>query len=366
MYDPASPNSYRDIKVTRWKRAREGELANDVARALAAAAGASPSPFALPELTLPVGSTFVAPDSQPDALSGGASGGGVDVLPLSLSAEELHQRRVRQSAALGITTAVKLARDELEAEYKARVAAGMDRKGRIGQKLGKLMEVAVSKTNNNNDDKSNDANANSNENSTTANSDDTRSLGDGGVAASEVLPPSAPVSSAPLVFKRADLAAGGYVVKEDRGAADKRRSMRGKPSSTILIRFVRDGPPPEVFDDDNSNSGGGAVRNAFLESIQDHCGRCGVVRSMRHVLLSDEGRRAIRARLLDTGAADIDARLAQEAVRVLVRFDTVANGFMALESLQQHFPNWDVCFFPTQLFDAGALGPAEGEPLCNS
>ncbi|KAF8286401.1 hypothetical protein TcYC6_0027180 [Trypanosoma cruzi] len=265
---------------------------------------------------------------------------------------------------VGHHTAMNLEREELEAAHKARVAAGMDRRGRIGQKLGKLMSVAATR-----------------ENATKTNTTSDH-VGDGiNTSGGEMTPAtttttstttSLPGITAPLVFQRSELAAGGYVVREDVGALEKRKTHYGKPSSTILIRFVRDGPPVEVFDDtSNKNVSGGMLRNAFLENIQDLCGQCGVVRSLRYVVLDDEKRAALRARLenereeVSAASADVETRLSREMIRVLVRFDTVANAFKALEMLQQrHGSNWDVCFFSTQLFDAGALGPAEGESLC--
>ncbi|KAF5221912.1 hypothetical protein ECC02_005079 [Trypanosoma cruzi] len=355
MYDPAAPNNYRDVKVMWWKRAREDERKNDISRSLAAAAEAGSSPFDMPDMMR------MAPR---DELAYDILGGSGDTMSLHLSAEELHQRRVRQSAALGITTAMNLEREELEAAHKARVAAGMDRRGRIGQKLGKLMSVAATR-----------------ENATKTNTTSDH-VGDGiNTSGGEMTPAtttttstttSLPGITAPLVFQRSELAAGGYVVREDVGALEKRKTHYGKPSSTILIRFVRDGPPVEVFDDtSNKNVSGGMLRNAFLENIQDLCGQCGVVRSLRYVVLDDEKRAALRARLenereeVSAASADVETRLSREMIRVLVRFDTVANAFKALEMLQQrHGSNWDVCFFSTQLFDAGALGPAEGESLC--
>ncbi|KAF8290074.1 hypothetical protein TcBrA4_0133160 [Trypanosoma cruzi] len=355
MYDPAAPNNYRDVKVMWWKRAREDERKNDISRSLAAAAEAGSSPFDMPDMMR------MAPK---DELAYDILGGGGETMSLHLSAEELHQRRVRQSAALGITTAMNLEREELEAAHKARVAAGMDRKGRIGQKLGKLLSVAATrenatKTNTTSDHVGVGINTSGGEMTpatTTATSTTT----------------SLPGITAPLVFQRSELAAGGYVVREDVGALEKRKTHYGKPSSTILIRFVRDGPPVEVFDDtSNKNVGSGTLRNAFLENIQDLCGQCGVVRSLRYMVLDDEKRAALRARLenereeVSVASADVETRLAREMIRVLVRFDTVANAFKALEMLQQrHGSNWDVCFFSTQLFDVGALGPAEGESLC--
>ncbi|RNF04257.1 hypothetical protein TraAM80_05393 [Trypanosoma rangeli] len=356
MYDPAAANNYRDFKVMRWKRAREEEQKNDISRSLAAAAGMGPSPFEMPEMM----STTAR-----DEFAYGILGGGGDTMQFHLSAEELHQRRVRQSAALGITTAMKLERDELEAAHKARVAAGMDRKGRIGQKLGKLMSAAATKGN------TTDTNAIAD----SAGTGKSTSGGDTTPAPGTSTPTSTMLlagSSAQLVFQRSELAAGGYVVREDVGTLDKRRMHRGKPSSTILIRFVRDGPPVEMFDDTaNGDSDNTAMRNAFLENIQCLCGQCGVVRSVRYVVLSDAEKVSLRARLekedVTAASAGVETRLAREMVRVLVRFDTVANGFKALEMLQQrHGSNWDVCFFSTQLFDAGALGPAEGEALCCS
>ncbi|ESL05494.1 hypothetical protein TRSC58_06855 [Trypanosoma rangeli SC58] len=358
MYDPAAANNYRDFKVMRWKRAREEEQKNDISRSLAAAAEVGPSPFEMPGMM----ST-----TAKDEFVYGILGGGGDTMSFHLSAEELHQRRVRQSAALGITTAMKLERDELEAAHKARVAAGMDRKGRIGQKLGKLMSAAATKGNT----------ADTNTVGDSVGTGKNTSGGDTTSAPGRSTPTSTTTatslltgSSTQLVFQRSDLAAGGYVVREDGGTVDRRRIHRGKPSSTILIRFVRDGPPAEMFDDTaNGDSSNVAMRNAFLENIQCLCGQCGVVRSVRYVVLSDAEKVSLRARLekedVTTASAGVETRLAREMVRVLVRFDTVANGFKALEMLQQCYgSNWDVCFFSTQLFDAGALGPAEGEALC--
>ncbi|EKF27470.1 hypothetical protein MOQ_008806 [Trypanosoma cruzi marinkellei] len=357
MYDPAVPNNYRDVKVMCWKRAREDERKNDISRSLAAAAEAGSSPFDMPDMMI-----RMAPR---DELAYDILGGSGETMSLHLSAEELHQRRVRQSAALGITTAMNLEREELEAAHKARVAAGMDRKGRIGQKLGKLMSVAATRDN-------------ATKMSTTGDQVGDGVNTSGGEMTSPPPPPTATTSTslagmtAPLVFQRSELAAGGYVVREDVGALEKRKTHYGKPSSTILIRFIRDGPPVEVFDDtSNKNISNVTLRNAFLENIQDLCGQCGVVRSLRYVVLDDEKRTALRARLekekeeISTASADVETRLTREMVRVLVRFDTVANAFKALEMLQQrHGSDWDVCFFSTQLFDAGALGPAEGESLC--
>lgn len=297
MYNPQLPNSYRDVKVTRWKRAREEERRNDVARSLAAAGGAAPSPLHL------------------------------------LSAEELHRRRVRQSAALGVRAAVEMMREEFEAAHKTRVAEGDDRRGRIRQKLGRLMDAAAT------------------------------------AGAKEMAPPPVGIFAAPLVFQKTDLAAGGYVVRET-GGGERRRGSHGKPSSTILIRFLRDGPPVEIFDTKSNNA---EARNAFLEAIQDECGQCGVVRSVRYALLSDEEQATLRERLKkaageegDSSVTNLEVRLAREMIRVFVRFDAVANAFKALETLQQrHDAVWEVSFFPTQLFDAGTLGPAEGEPLCS-
>ncbi|RNF26985.1 uncharacterized protein Tco025E_00790 [Trypanosoma conorhini] len=366
MYDPAAANNYRDVKVLRWKRAREEEQKNDISRSLAAAAGTGPSPFDMPDMMPMVGKA----DFAYGILGGDGGDGDGDAMPLHLSAEELHQRRVRQSAALGITTAMKLERDELEAAHKARVAAGMDRKGRIGQKLGKLMSAAATKGNATDASAVGDAPGTG---KTTSAGEATPAPGASTPAAAATTAKAASLltgSSAPLVFQRSELAAGGYVVREDVGALEKRRTHRGKPSSTILIRFVRDGPPVEMFDDAvGGNSSNAAARNAFLENIQCLCAQCGVVRSLRYVVLSEAEKAALRARLekedVAAASAALEARLAREMVRVLVRFDTVANGFKALEMLQQrHGSSWDVCFFPTQLFDAGTLGPAEGEALC--
>ncbi|KAG8342725.1 hypothetical protein ERJ75_001005200 [Trypanosoma vivax] len=348
MYNPARPNNYKAFKVLQWKRTREAELANDIARTLAESAAMNTPLF---------GTSATVP---PAASSGSYEAGPASVplncvhetLPLQLSAEELHQRRVRQSAALGITTAVRLERDELETEHKVKAASGLDRKGRIGSKLGKLMEAAASK----------------------GGSSDGGS-GHGSGDSSGDLPLDAPPSSflgsgASLVFEKSHLASGGFMVKESVSSQENRKTQNGKPSSTILIRFIRDGPSPALFEMETSTpiSGLGASCMSFLEVIQDQCGRFGVVRSVRHALLSEADQLVVRERLVQAGLSsetEIEARLTRELVRIFVRFDTVASAFKALEALQQQQRgSWSVCFFPTLLFDAGKLGVVDGEPLC--
>lgn len=351
MYDPAVPNNYRDVKIVQWKRAREVEENEKLSRTSMESILATPSPFDFPGMVQP-------PSPTPTDTS---FPGSSEVLPLHLSVEELHQRRVRQSAALGITTAIRLERDELEAAHKVKVATGMDRKGRIGSKLEKFMKMATSSSS------SGDAASGSN--------------GDADVSSgmsSMGLPPSSLAgSSAPLVFQRSTLAAGGYMVKEDTNAQDGRKAPSGKPSSTILIRFIRDGPPPDLFEEDATAGGdneGGAVGSlraaglAFLENVQGQCARYGIVRSVRPALLTEEQRTAVRARLEQCASTpvEVELRFARELVRVLVRFDTVAGAFKAIDALQQNCVNWSVCFFPTILFDAGTLGPSDGEPLCGT
>nr|CCC91474.1 conserved hypothetical protein [Trypanosoma congolense IL3000] len=354
MYDPAVPNNYREFKIAQWKRAREEEERSGSSRTqgnMILRIHSSPDPI---DVTSSMQCDALG-TSAPPPTAGDGPLGAVEVLPLHLSAEEMHQRRLRQSAALGIATAVRLERDELEVAHKVKVATGTDLKGRIGMKLEKLREVFASTTG------TNGGFVGSGESG-----DSSRGNAPAG------MPPSG--GSAPLVFQRSKLAAGGYMVKEETSSHDNRKMSSGKPSSTILIRFIRDGPHPDIFEMETGTSVGNAAGGfgpaclAFLESIQSQCARYGVVRSVRPALLTEAQRTAVRARLVECSPtpADVEMRFGRELVRVLVRFDTVAGAFKALDALQQNCSNWSVCFFPTLLFDAGALGPAEGEMLCGT
>lgn len=233
-------------------------------------------------------------------------------------------------------------------------------------------------------------------------------------------PPPSSLPSAPLVFKPSGLAAGGYVMAPAHSGGDttapssaaaalerKRRALKGKPSSTLLLRLIHShtttvspsevtpcAPPALVQllasacvtaeggegDDDSRSSplllagGGPAVDTPLaplLEDIRAECGRHGVVRGTRAYIMTAEEEEEQKEKGEERRSASVAASSAaaepllalQRRLRVLVRFNTVADAFKAAEALAvlPQLP-WSITFFPTSRYDAGQLGPTEGEP----
>lgn len=310
MYDPLNPNEYKQAKLALYK-----SRPRDMADAMRPPASTSLNLFAEALSALPSSS---AVSSNPQAPS--------QPVAVTASVEELLRRRVARSAAMGSQSAEQMEREELEVEQKKRKLEGSDIRSRVGSFLSKMRAPAA---------KAADASA--------------------------AMPQASP--SAPLAFVPSPLAAGGYVMAATT-AAPVPRTITGRASTTLLLRYVSNSPFPQLR---------GLVGEALermcgplCSDVSAECGQYGVVRAVRVYLLRSEEiervRQAVEAVLSDK--AQVEKAILCEQVRIVVRFGALKSAFAASEALPQRHPECVVSFFPEAMFDAGRLGPIEGEVLC--
>lgn len=378
MYNPALPNHYRDVVFSAYarRRQREEEEARQRQRqpnALASALSSLDSASAFADVHAPE--------------------------ELHLSAEELHLRRIKESAALGIQAAVDMEKEVLESEHKRMRLEGADARSRISSRLDKLKALA----------------AKSKKLSSSGNSGgDSGGAGRGesadGLVSSPVTAvnsatsPAAPSSlsassAAPLIFQRSSLAAGGYVmttaatptaaptalVPNAFASTAAKSAVQGKPSSTLLLRYCRDSPavawsPEEirqaatatVATTTASSSGSEAAAAAdvlcapILQYVQQLCRRFGSVRAVKaRVHTADAVSSVLHISVTDTAA------VLREQLRLWVRYDSVAEAFKAAESLSKEpstaaGPLFNVAFYPTSFFDADTLDLREEDEKASS
>ncbi|KAK7201627.1 hypothetical protein NESM_000227400 [Novymonas esmeraldas] len=361
MYNPALPNHYRDVAFAAYVRRRDEEeeaavqrqrQPNALASALSAASLASSSSSSSP---LP------SSGSSPTSAMAGAPPS------LGLSAEELHQHRVKESAALGVQRAVLMEKEALEVEHKKRKLEGSDARSRISSRLDKLKALAGK----------------------------SRSVaGDAGAEPAQTQPsptssPAEVTPSAPLVFQRSSLAAGGFVMT----AADPalpgvgqrtavRPAVQGRPSSTLLLRFLAESPLQTWTAADIAQAAAATPAEESplcapaLAQVQQLCRRFGFVRSMAARVYEESVVKAALARAVERSSSgrSVSAReegeeeVRREQLRVWVRLDSVTEAFKAAESLAKESvadpsgaaghaarPRFAVYFYPTSLYDANTL-----------
>ncbi|CAC9470134.1 hypothetical protein conserved [Leishmania donovani] len=353
MYNPALPNHYRDVVFAAYVRRRQREEA--------AAAQQQRQPNALASALS--ASSLAAPSMA-----------SVNAPLLGLSAEELHQHRIKESAALGIQRAVMMEKEALEVEHKQRRLEGRDARSRISSRLDKLKALAA---------KSKAATGVS-------------ASVDAGGAVLQPDDPSSPTSSpfdaeaapsAPLMFQRSSLAAGGYVMT----AADPslpgmllrtntRSAVQGKPSSTLLLRFLHDSPvlgwnKAAIAEASTFSSAESSLCVPVLTQVQQLCRRFGFVRSMAARVYAEDVVTAALARARSQTSVETQVPSAEEVrreqLRVWVRFDSVTEAFKAAESLAKEVPPatpagppvFAVAFYPTGLYDSDALELREEDLL---
>ncbi|CBZ24995.1 conserved hypothetical protein [Leishmania mexicana MHOM/GT/2001/U1103] len=359
MYNPALPNHYRDVVFTSYVRRRQREEA--------AAAQKQRQPNALASALS--ASSHVAPPMA-----------SASAPLLGLSAEELHQHRIKESAALGIQRAVMMEKEALEVEHKKRKLEGSDARSRISSRLDKLKALA-------------------------AKSKAVTGVSVSADAGDAVLQPDGPTSptssqktssssfaaeaapSAPLMFQRSSLAAGGYVM----AAADPslpgmllrtstRSAVQGKPSSTLLLRFLHDSPvlgwsEAAIAEASTLSSAESSLCAPVLTQVQQLCRRFGFVRSMAARVYAEDVVTAALARSRSQTSVETQVPSAEEVrreqLRVWVRFDSVTEAFKAAESLAKEVspatpagrPVFAVAFYPTGLYDSDALELREEDLL---
>ncbi|KAG5483381.1 hypothetical protein LSCM1_04929 [Leishmania martiniquensis] len=358
MYNPALPNHYRDVVFAAYVRRRQREEAAEAQQqrqpnALASALSAS---------SLATSSTRAA--SAP---------------LLGLSAEELHQHRIKESAALGIQRALTMEKEALEVEHKRRRVEGSDARSRISDRLDKLRALAarpkvVMRAPMPIDG---DLAPLPDNPSPPTSSQETPSLPFGAEA----------TPSAPLVFQRSSLAAGGYVMTTADPSLPSmlsrtatRSSLRGKPSSTLLLRFIHDSPvegwnEAAIAEASASSLAESPLCASVLAHVQQLCRRFGFLRSIAaRVYTDDDVTSALaRARSQTSGTAAVPSaeEVRREQLRVWVRFDSVTEAFKAAESLAKEMspaapagrPLFAVSFYPTGLYDSDALELREEDLL---
>lgn len=392
MYNPALPNHYHDVLFTAYVRRRQREEKAALERQRQPNALAS----ALSDLdgTAEISSSSRLHDfpSSVSASSAGPSG-------LGLSAEELHRRRIQESAALGIQSAVEMEKAELESEHQRRKLEGADARSRISSRLDKLKalaqkskKLAGAPTTAEGDDSSAAAASGTPDTDKDAPSSPSSSA----IAASSAQP-SSTTSSAPLTFQRSSLAAGGFIMTSaptlpPRQTSTQQKSaqvsprplspapcaVRGKPSSTLLLRFCRtrddlpqtsstraeaDGLPPALEWSEAqltaaaaSPAATAALCDPLLRQLEGQCRRFGVVRGVKARIYAAAAVTAV----LGMAATDT-AGLRREQVRLWVRYDSVTEAFKAATSLAKEAaaaeggPAFSVCFYPTGLYDADTL-----------
>jgi hypothetical protein len=364
MYHPALPNHYRDVVFTAYVRRRQRE------EAAAAEEQRRPNALACALSSLNSPSAF----SEVAAESSG----------LHLSAEELHRHRIAASAALGIQSAVAMEKDALEVEHKRKKLEGEDARSRISSRLDKLKSLAA---------KSKKLTGGGGKEATMEQPEATGTSASCGPAsvstasadassfAAEPIAATPSTASAPLVFQRSSMAAGGYVMttapttsssaatssllplskSAAASAAAGQRAIRGKPSSTLLLRYRRDSPVCQWSEEQISHAAtSGTEATAALcapvvSQVHQLCCRFGFVRGVKARVHTPE----TVASVLGIAASD-RAALQDEQLRLWVRYDSVTEAFKAAESLAKEPGSVDgpllcVCFYPTSLFDADTL-----------
>ncbi|KAG5509468.1 hypothetical protein JKF63_06778 [Porcisia hertigi] len=352
MYNPAMPNHYRDVVFSAYVRRRQREEEEAAQR-----------------------------QRQPNALASALSARSLPALPtavvnaplLGLSAEELHQHRVKESVALGIQRAVMMEKEALEIEHKKRKLEGSDARSRISSRLDKLKALAMKSK----------ATAGASPSIGTANAA-VQPDGPSSPTSSQGAAPSLSFAteaskSAPLVFQRSSLAAGGYVMTSAAKSfpgmphcSTTRPAMQGKPSSTLLLRFLHDSPVQgwdrtAITQASASSSAESPLYVPVLTQVQQLCSRFGFVRSMAARVYTEEVVTAALARARSQGTAEGSVPSAEEVqreqLRVWVRFDSATEAFKAAESLAKETsrpvpagrPTFAVCFYPTGLYDSDVL-----------
>ncbi|KAG5483244.1 hypothetical protein CUR178_04823 [Leishmania enriettii] len=358
MYNPALPNHYRDVVFAAYvrRRQREEEAAAQRQRQPNALASAlSASSLAVPSIL------------------------GASAPLLGLSAEELHQHRIKESAALGIQRAVTMEKEALEVEHKKRKLEGSDARSRISSRLDKLKALAA-------------------KSKAVTGAPTFVDTGDAASLPGNTLSPTSPhgtlspsfaaeaVPSAPLVFQRSSLAAGGYVMTTaDRSHPSMllrtatHSSVRGKPSSTLLLRFLHGSPlqgwSGATIAEAATSSTESPLCAPILAQVQQLCRRFGFLRSIAARVYTEDVVIAAfaRARSQTSGESVVPSgeEVRREQLRVWVRFDSVTEAFKATESLAKEMssavpagqPLFAVSFYPTVLYDANALELREEDLL---
>lgn len=201
----------------------------------------------------------------------------------NLTAEELHHRRIQRSADMGVQRAVELQREGLEMEHKKRKLEGTDARSRISSLLSHMRRRPAPCNDNTTDsalsssslcsataplaaqaaELAESCEAHGQHASVPAEADTSGAPHDecdtargGGARGTEhemrapMCPPPPSESAAALVFRPSPLAAGGFVLTPSMNAAPSSSSshssslalssslsLRGKPSSTLLLRF---------------------------------------------------------------------------------------------------------------------------------
>jgi hypothetical protein len=224
-----------------------------------------------------------------DAAAAVAAGAPMDI---DMAPEALRRHRVEASARLGVQSAIEMQREEHEANLRERKALGLDSGSKAKNFLKKLGV--------------------------------TEGQGLTGAGGSGL--------ASHLVLEKANLAAGGNVLVE--GAGPAKPVVKGRPSSTLLLRNVTMSRPIDEF--------------ALAMDIQNEASKHGVVKAVRVFPLPE----------LPEGWAP------GELTRVLVRFDTVASAFKAAEALNQRLYDGRhifVSFYSTAVFDRSEYGPSAEE-----
>ncbi|KPA77346.1 hypothetical protein ABB37_07227 [Leptomonas pyrrhocoris] len=351
MYNPALPNHYRDVVFTAYVRRRQREEADALEQ--------QRQPNALASALSSLVSTLPAcADGETVSSSG-----------LSLSAEELHLHRIKESAALGIQSAVDMEKDALEVEHRKKKLEGADARSRIGSRLDKLKALAAKSKKLTGSDAAEKTHAMPMPSTNTTTAPTTTTSAE---PASSSSLPSAPSATAPLVFQRSALAAGGYVMtaapvdssvlSATAGVATStKRAVRGKPSSTLLLRYLRESPVATTWSAEQvaqaaaSPTARDALCAPLVDSVRQRCRRFGFVRGVKARVHTA----AAVASVLGVAAMD-SAALRCEQLRLWVRYDSVTEAFKAAESLAKEpataeGPVFCVCFYVTNLFDADTL-----------
>ncbi|KPI83624.1 hypothetical protein ABL78_7338 [Leptomonas seymouri] len=349
MYNPALPNHYRDVVFTAYVRRRQREEAEALERQRQPNALAS----ALSSLNSPL-PTFSDVGAAP------SSG-------LSLSAEELHLHRIKESAALGIRSAVDMEKKALEVEHKKKKLEGADARSRISSRLDELKALAAKSKK-----RPGGTSAEQTDTAAVSNSEATPTRTATTSADPSSLPSlsPAPSAAAPLVFQRSSLAAGGYVMTtapldstllSSASVAHTKRVVRGKPSSTLLLRYLRQSPMETTWTREQvaqaaaSPASANALCASVVSDVVQICRHFGFVRGVKARVHTAEAVKSV----LGIAATDT-AALCSEQLRLWVRYDSVTEAFKAAESLAKEpataeGPVFCVCFYQTTLFDTDML-----------
>lgn len=250
MYAPQQPNNYRAFRVAQGREKRRRDSEEEAERLRQQNASTKQQD------AIGLAWSELASASSPGWLGDA----------LALDASSLVKERLERSAALGVKLAQETLQEEQEAKHKEHVQSGSDRKSKIGKLLGKLAEGTATQ------------------------------------------------QTAHLVFAPSAMAAGGHVVTSS-GALpqEKKRTINGKPSSTVVVTLCS-GPEKQVEGDTDWVNASDALLGPWsCQAVQQECAKCGVVRSVRRIVLDDR----------------VD--FSDAPVRFFVRFDSVASAFKMAE-----------------------------------